>query len=144
MTTKIKKLVIEQNRWLRAGKGGGLVSDRDLDMLDPINYPKDKSAGSSLLSGTTSRMCCLGFASCAAGIAKKNILNKACPSSLDEASKKKLKQTFPWLLSHHGGDSGIASQLMSINDSPEISLPNKRAQIKKIFADNGVDVVFTR
>jgi hypothetical protein len=141
---KITKIVIDENRWLRAGRGGGLVSDNDLDKLDPSNYPKDKAAKSTLLDPKTSRMCCLGFASCSAGVSKKDIKNISAPSGIKQKAKQKVRTKFPWLIDGNGRNTKAASDLMIINDDSRIPLPEKRSKIKKIFADNGVDVIFTR
>lgn len=151
MTDKITKLTIDENTWLRAGWHGGLFN---LDKLpnkgtydDDGNYdncPKDQTIESSLFDYKTKRMCCLGFASCAAGVAKTNMADQPTPSSLEIKDRNKISKKFPWLLDEHGQDSAASSKLMTINDNHKMSLPSKRAKIKKIFADNGVAVTFTR
>lgn len=153
---KITKLIIDENRWLRSGKNGGLISDSDYSKL-PLNryynaqLPPDKTTSSALLDVRTQRMCCLGFAACAAGVPKKHIKDVGTPASIEtgqtrasERARNKMRKTFPWLFNSCNMDSGISHILMDINDNPKISLPYKRAKIKKIFADNGVNVIFTR
>jgi len=151
---KITKLVIDENRWLRAGWRGGL--DPDYSSADKYGYlPKHLTAASSLLDKKTKRMCCLGFASCAAGVSKKDIMNIGSPAGIKLKEKAKIAKKFPWLLSPSSRtspssidlgtmDSQIAGDLMQINDNPKISLPNKRAKITKIFKQNGVEVIFKR
>lgn len=145
---KITKLVIDENRWLRAGWKGGLDTDNSL-CDDDGNLPKHITDASSLLDSKTKRMCCLGFASCAAGVSQGDITNVTSPGGLTLKAKAKISKKFPWLLSDSSRgparmDSEIAGKLMVINDSSTISLPQKRAKIKKIFKDNGVEVIFTR
>jgi hypothetical protein len=145
---KITKLVIDENRWLRAGWRGGL--DPDYSSADKNGYlPKHLTAASSLLDKKTKRMCCLGFAACAAGVSKKDITNIGSPAGIKLKEKAKIAKKFPWLLSSSLVDLGtmdspIAGDLMGINDNPKISLPKKRAKIKEIFKKNGVEVIFKR
>ncbi len=140
---KRTKLVIDENRWLRAGWHGGLIDSCDIGYDKEIH--DNITTISSLLDSKTGRMCCLGFASCAAGATNKDITNISSPDQLETEIKAKVSGKFPWLINNNtGSNSEIACALIDINDDPEISLPHKRAQIKKIFADNGVDVVFVK
>jgi hypothetical protein len=139
---KITKLVIDENRWLRAGWRGGL--DSPIRPHHSNDLPKHLTADSSLLDKKTKRMCCLGFASCAAGVSQKDITNIDSPAGLKLKERAKIAKKFPWLFQTYGGDSTIAMHLMEINDDPIISLPKKRAKIKEIFKKNGVAVIFKR
>ena len=141
---KITKIVIDENRWLRAGWNGGLITDYKNMPEYREDWPKDKTDQSSLFNEQTQRMCCLGFASCAAGLKKKEIQNAVAPSSLDKEAKKKIIKHLPWLLDAGGSDSKAGQELMGINDNDKITLPKKRARIKEIFAEHGIDVIFTR
>ena len=89
---KITKLVIDENRWLRAGWRGGLDSDRS--SADRV-LPNHLTTNSSLLDKKTKRMCCLGFASCAAGVSKKDITNIGSPAGIKLKERAKIAKKFP-------------------------------------------------
>ena len=133
---KLTKLVIDENRWLRAGRGGGLYEGSGAT-------PKGKAIGSSLLDPEAKRMCCLGFASVAAGASHKDICRVGAPSGLKHNIKEQVRKKMPWLFSGTA-NSAAAADLMVINDNPKVSLPQKRKKIKKIFAKNGIEVIFIR
>ena len=69
--------------------------------------------GSRLYNPETKKRCCLGFAGNAAGITDEQMANILTPSHLQ------LRRDFVITdeLLHHGGNSPICFNLMSINDS---------------------------
>ncbi len=126
---KVNKFTIDRAKWLQ-GESNSLLHRKSDD-----------------------KMCCLGFFSLACGIKKKNITNLSCPeSALEEDRVKSSKYpewVFDWTVDYLSKNekrrnSDIINDLMTINDdTTELTLAEKEAQIKTIFAKQGVEVEFT-
>lgn len=120
-----RKLVIKRSEWAR-GERVGL---------------------SNILLGADGMKCCLGFFALSCGIPKKDIDQKSCPA--DVISKK-----WPeWLVKNRGKplalhlfkgqtDTAISVQLISINDDKSLMWNTREAKLRKLFAEQGVDVTF--
>lgn len=143
MTNKKHILKIDTGRWLRASPKGGL--DLNARIGPDGNYPKGKTGESSLLDGHTNRMCCLGFAAVDAGVPQDHILEVRDPANIrNKESRHKIFQKYSWLFSDntYRNISKDTADLISANDSSRITLSKKKRIIKRIFAKNGVDIIF--
>lgn len=119
-----KRLVISVRRWLRATNDG--------------------YAGGSLYDKQSKRMCCLGFASRACGAKVKNIKNIGFPAAVKHVwTKALLRKQLPWLFNTAGDASSVlAYKLGEINDDDGTTDAFKKKEIKRIFKEHGVKVVF--
>jgi hypothetical protein len=113
------KLTIDRKRWLRG--------DRDSALLRPDG-----------------KMCCLGFLGLACGLTTADIYDIASPASVLNREK------FPEFLFKPDAqseaiymfNSGIAKQLMNINDLLELTDSEREAQLRDIFDLHGIEVEF--
>ena len=93
--------------------------------------------GQYLMRNDEGKKCCLGFVSEAYGVPPEKTLNKEFPCQL----RHNVPKDFPdWLLTnHHHHDVAIAS---GINDDMVLSLKEKEAQLKELFAKHNIRLIF--
>jgi hypothetical protein len=116
---KNKTLIIDRKTWAHGGEVGGQIGESGL-----LNYYGFK--------------CCLGFAAeqiCHAS--KKEIMSMIDPSDVPKIFNRGLS----WLLDGDN-NSGIAYQLMFINDKTTITDKSREGKIKRIFAKHDITVKF--
>ncbi len=136
-----KKLRIKQDKWLRAGIGGGLVSP-SYDGEGQRVVREGKSDESCLLAPANGRMCCLGFAAKKAGLTNAEIKGKDTPAALKGKIRAKMKRVFPWLYDDAYNNSETANVLMGVNDDKYMTLTQKKKIIKETFAEHDWEVEF--
>lgn len=135
--SKNRKLVIDQDKWLNASPSG---------KLNRGGFEReDEEPVSCLLGPKTGRMCCLGFAAKKAGLKNLDILGLALPNSvLGARDRAKLFGMFPWLDVYRPAYDNAVTKLTIINDSPNITLTERKRRIEKVFAEHGWDIEFIR
>lgn len=116
---KTKTLVIDEARW---GYGQGEGS----------------------LLGEDGKMCCLGFAAEQCRVKKASRLNAGMPNDLEGEDVEKFAKAYQWLFDEFGCASVPSSMLAIINDAVGTKLQTRRNKISKIFAANGVKVIFKK
>lgn len=124
----MKKLVIKRSKWLRGGKDG------------------NGAEALSLLMNKDGHKCCLGFYVRACGY-KKALKGKACPDdeiqvpreakwlldSVDEQRHLRLKDYY---------NSNACNNLMMINDNEHFPQSERELKLTKLFAKQGITVIF--
>lgn len=119
------KLTIPRFKWLR---GEGFQNSR-------------------LLRPSDDKMCCLGHFAVSCGVPVPQLSNLNTPPQIGKTLWTKLRRGGAWLFS----SGGIASldypsqdctKLMRINDDPKMSDQARERELKKIFAQHGVEVKF--
>jgi hypothetical protein len=112
------KLTIIRERWLRGNDPSFLI--------DPI----------------TEKMCCLGFLGCAIGVPSETMYGVGNPGGTES-------RTWPGFLltvrktDGTTCDSKTGLLLMRINDRPEIDDNKREKKLTEIFAEYGIEVMFT-
>lgn len=116
--TKPLTVVIQRENWIRG------------------EDPSD----SFLLRESDRKMCCLGFALCAARVPHKVLRGRGAPLSVGAAL---LPKRMLWLLTHGATmNSPDGEELMRLNDDTSTAEDEREKGIKVIFAEHNVKVTF--
>jgi hypothetical protein len=116
MPTKRKSFTIKRSEWIRG-------SMNEL---------------SQLLSPDSGKMCCLGFYLRSCGMKKRDISDHTEPSDVITPLPKQAQ----WLSDIPGRNSDAAKDLINVNDDDTLKWNTREAEIKELFAQQNIDVIF--
>jgi hypothetical protein len=120
----MEKLVIDRSRWLRGMGFGTLLASAEF---------KKSHSNVDIKVGD---MCCLGFYCKQRGIPEVDLLDRGMPRSLESSE---LTNSLPsWLLQK----GFTSSRLAEANDIQRYTASEREAEIKWLFAQEGVEVEF--
>ena len=88
--------------------------------------------------GKQEMMCCLGFVCNQLGIPKKDLKNCLNPSNLSS------EWDIPYLLKSLDHHSELATEAILINDSPKISVADKKRKLQKVFNSYDLNIKFKK
>ena len=89
-------------------------------------------AGNSCLLNELGNMCCLGFASKAAGVTASDLLDREAPSEL------RIEYSPPGIIQLWD----IETDAIELNDNWRISNKTREAKLKKLFSTAGIELKF--
>lgn len=118
-----------------------------------IHTKKDLKQSSVLLRSSDNKMCCLGFAGKAAGVAPKDLRDRGRFSLSRESvafyNLPRVPKQLKWLLKPDKKSEWqiepanlIQDALIRINDSRALSRAEKERRIKAAFAEHNIHVAF--
>lgn len=112
------------------------MSDLLKVVVDRRTWGRGDPSNSALLSSTTGKMCCLGFACLAAGLTKEQIKDRRVPSHIRDLLPAALNK----LVSAGGLDSTVANLMMYENDrgNPEC----REAKLIELGCEAGIEFEF--
>lgn len=111
--------------------------------VDRSKWLRGEDDESMLLRKCDNKMCCLGFFALACGLTRDEISGKSTPSSL-AIRNIKLPSTMQFLLDEENQsiDSRLGNSMMATNDSKNINDDERERQLKLLFEQVGIEILF--